>query len=38
MVGHWTCLRNLAQHPIEKQFVLLNVWTMSGENLFAFKP
>ena len=33
-VGHWTCPTNLAQQ-IEKQFILLNGWTMSIENLLA---
>ena len=37
-LGHRTCPANLAQRPIEKQFLLLNVGTMSVENLFFVKP
>ena len=37
MVGYRTCLRNLAQHAIEKLFLLLHVWTMSAENFFVVK-
>ena len=36
-VGRRTCPINLAERPIEKRFVLLNVRTMSYENLFVFK-
>ena len=36
-VGHWACPTNSAQHPIDKQFLLLNVRTMSDENLFMVK-
>ena len=38
MVGHCTCLTNLAQRLIEKQFLLLNVWSMPTKNLFVVKP
>ena len=37
-VGYWTCPTNLVQRPIEKRFLLLNVGTMSDENLFVVKP
>ena len=37
-VGHWTCLTNLEQCPIEKQFLLLNVRTMFIKNLSVVKP
>ena len=37
-VEHWICPTNLAQHPKEKQFLLLNVWIMAVENLFVVKP
>ena len=37
-VGHRTCPANLAQIPKEKRFLLLNIRTMSDENLFAVKP
>ena len=37
-VGHQTCPTNLAQSPIEKRFILLNVRTVSVENLFVVKP
>ena len=37
-VRHWACPTNLAQHLIEKQFLWLNVWTMSMENLLVVKP
>ena len=37
MVGHRTCPTNLAECPIKKQFLLLNGWTMSVENLFVVK-
>ena len=33
MVGHRTCPTNLAQRPIGKRFLLLNVRTISDENL-----
>ena len=35
--GHLTCLTNLAQQLIEKQFLLLNGQTMPIENLFVVK-
>ena len=38
MVGHRACPTNLAQRLIEKRFLLLNVRTMSDENLFVVKP
>ena len=38
MVGHRTCPTNLAQRLIEKRFLLLNVRTMSDENLLVVKP
>ena len=38
MVGHRTCSTNLAGSAIETRFVLLNVQTMSVENLFVVKP
>ena len=37
-VGYRTCPTNLAQCPIEKRFFLLNVRTMSDENLIVVKP
>ena len=37
-VGHRTCPINVAQSPIEKQFILLNIRAMSVENLFVVKP
>ena len=37
-VRHQICLKNLAQRPIEKRFVLLNVRIMSVEQLFVVKP
>ena len=36
--GHRTCPTNLAQCPIEKQFLFLNLRTMSVKNLFVVKP
>ena len=33
-----TCPTNLSQRPIEKRFFLLNVRTMSVENVFVVKP
>ena len=38
MVGHRACPTNLAQCSTEKLFLLLNVQTMSVENLFVVKP
>ena len=37
MVEDRTYPTNLAQRPVEKRFLLLNVWTMSVENLFVVK-
>ena len=37
-VGHRACSSNLAQRPVEKRFLLLNVQKMSIENLFVVKP
>ena len=37
-VGHRTRPTNLAQRPIEKRFLLLNVRTMPVENLLVVKP
>ena len=37
MVGHWSCLTNLAQCPIEKWFILPYGWTIPIENLFVIK-
>lgn len=38
MVGHQTSLTSSVQRPIEKRFLMLNVWTMLVENLFFVKP
>ena len=37
-VRHRRYPTNLAQRPIEKQFLLLNVQTISVENFFVVKP